>query len=315
MPKCGQIGAMRAALGVSTRSSCRRSGWPGMLSTSTVSPGSAPNTKIGSAPLSTTPSPRWPTRSITRRSITRGLDEKFVVAVAAGDPGRRATAAAPAECSQESANVIADRGVDGAVAHDAFLDVAAAGLELRLDQRNQRRPSFEDFADGRHDELERDEAYVHRGEIRLFGKTRRIKRADVSFLHRDDLAAAAQARMHLIAADVDRVDALCAAQYQDFAEAAGRGADVEADAPRHVEMKMIEGGCKLDAAARHIRMLGLGRDDRGGRNCLRRLAHRHAVGGHQARGNRSLGAGAAFEQAARDQQSICAFSDGHDGRL
>ena len=119
--------------------------------------------------------------------------------------------------------------------------------------------------------------------------------------------------MQLIAADVDRVDALRAAQNQNFGEAAGRGADVEADAPGHVEMKMIERGCKLDAAARHIRMLGRGGDDRGGRNCLRRLAHRHAVGGHQARGNRGLGAGAAFEQAARDQQPICAFSGGHDG--
>ena len=76
---------------------------------------------------------------------------------------------------------------------------------------------------------------------------------------------------------------------------------------------MIERGRKLDAAARHIRMLGLGRDDRGRRNLLRRLAHRHAVGGHQAGGNCGLGAGAAFEQAARDQETIGTFSGGHDG--
>ena len=69
--------------------------------------------------------------------------------------------------------------------------------------------------------------------------------------------------MQLIAADVDRVDAPRAAQNQDFGEAAGRGADVEADTPGHVEMKMIERRCKLDAAARHIGMLGLGCDDRG----------------------------------------------------
>jgi len=76
-------------------------------------------------------------------------------------------------------------------------------------------------------------------------------------------------------------------------------------------MRIIESGCKLDAAARYIRMLGLGGNDRGGRNFLRRLAYRHAVGGHQARGNRGLGAGAAFEQAARDQQAICTFSGVH----
>src|SRR6202023_1861018 len=143
MPKCGQISAMRSALGVSTRRSCRRSGWPGMLSTSTVSPGSAPNTKIGSAPLSTTPSPRWPIRSITRRSTTLRLDKKLAVAVAAKDRRRRDTAGAPAEHSQKGADVVADRGVDGCFAHDAFLDVVAAGLELRLDQREQRCPRFE----------------------------------------------------------------------------------------------------------------------------------------------------------------------------
>src|SRR5580700_3982942 len=153
MPKCGQIGAMRSALGVSTRSSCRRSGWPGMFSTSTVSPGRAPNTKIGSAPLSATPSPRWPIRSITRRSTTLGLDEKFAVAVAAKDRRWRDTADAPAQRSQKSADVAADRGVDGGVAHDALLDIAAAGFELRLDQRNQRRPGFQDFAGSRHDEF------------------------------------------------------------------------------------------------------------------------------------------------------------------
>src|ERR1700720_22402 len=195
MPKCGQIGAMRAELGVSTRSSCRRSGWPGMLSTSTVSPGSAPNTKIGSSLPSTTPSPRWPVRSITRRSTTLGLDKKFAVAVTAKDRRRRDTADAPAERCQEGADVVADSGVDGGVAHDAFLDVAAAGLELRLDQRKERCPRFDHLAGSRHNKLERDEAHVHRGEIRLFGKTRRIEAADIGFLHGDDIAAAAQARM------------------------------------------------------------------------------------------------------------------------
>src|SRR5580704_6139501 len=124
-----------------------------MSSTSTVSPGSAPNTKIGSAPLSATPSPRWPIRSITRRSTTLGLDEKFAIAVAAGDRRRHDTADAPAEPGQEGFDVVADRGVDGRIAHDALLDVAAAGLELRLDQRNQRRPGFQDFAGSRHDEF------------------------------------------------------------------------------------------------------------------------------------------------------------------
>ena len=39
-PKCGQIGAMRSGLALSTVSKFRRSGWPGAGSTVTVSPGS-----------------------------------------------------------------------------------------------------------------------------------------------------------------------------------------------------------------------------------------------------------------------------------
>ncbi len=76
---------------------------------------------------------------------------------------------------------------------------------------------------------------------------------------------------------------------------------------------MIERRRKLDAAARDIRMLGLGLDQRGGGDFLRGLAHRRAVGGDPAGGDRGLRAGAALEQAARDQQAIGALARGHGG--
>ena len=77
--------------------------------------------------------------------------------------------------------------------------------------------------------------------------------------------------MQLPAADIDRVDAPRATLQQDFGEAAGRGADIEADAALQIESKLIEGGGELDAAARYVRMLGRGLDSRRSGNLLRRL--------------------------------------------
>ena len=56
------------------------------------------------------------------------------------------------------------------------------------------------------------------------------ERADVGLFERDDLRSPAQARVQLPAADIDRIDPLRAALEQHLREAAGRGADVEADA-------------------------------------------------------------------------------------
>ena len=74
---------------------------------------------------------------------------------------------------------------------------------------------------------------------------------------------------------------------------------------------MIDCCGKLDAAARHVGMLGFGGDEGGRRNLLRCFAHRHTIGGDTAGGNRGLRSRTAFEQAARDQQAIGAFSAGH----
>ena len=62
-------------------------------------------------------------------------------------------------------------------------------------------------------------------------------RMSVSF-QRDDARLAAQPRMQLTAADIDGIDAARAAREQHLGEAAGRGADVEADAAaRHRSRK------------------------------------------------------------------------------
>src|SRR5580704_4402335 len=96
---------------------------------------------------SATPSPRWPIRSIARCSTTLGLDEEFAVAVAAEDRGGLKAADTPAERGNKGADVLADELVHRFVAHDAFLDMAPRRLELRLDQRDKRRPRGQQLFD------------------------------------------------------------------------------------------------------------------------------------------------------------------------
>ena len=66
-------------------------------------------------------------------------------------------------------------------------------------------------------------------------KSRRIEIADIGLLDGNDIVAAAQPRMQLAAADIDRIDAPRAALEQHFGEAAGRGADIEADAAGDID--------------------------------------------------------------------------------
>src|ERR1043166_531749 len=84
------------------------------------------------------PSPRWPSRSITRRSTTRGPEQELAVAVAARDRRRDDAGDAPAQPRDEARDVLAYGRVHLRVAHDPFLD-AASGFELRLDQRDHPR--------------------------------------------------------------------------------------------------------------------------------------------------------------------------------
>src|ERR1700746_2185492 len=100
------------------------------------------------------PSPRCPRRATTRCSTTMGLDKEFLVAVAAADWRRDRVAHPPLQGGDEPRNVAADRSVNGSVAHDALFDVAAIGLELRLDERNKRGGRFQQPTNTGQHELE-----------------------------------------------------------------------------------------------------------------------------------------------------------------
>src|SRR5215831_10361302 len=76
-------------------------------------------------------------RRNTRGSAPLGCDEELAIAVAAGDGRGHDVGDAPAARPDEGGDVLADRGMNEGIAHDAFLCVTSAGFELRLDQRQE----------------------------------------------------------------------------------------------------------------------------------------------------------------------------------
>src|SRR5262245_53686566 len=105
-------------------------------------------------------------RRNTRGSAALGCDEKLAIAVAARNRRGHDACDAPAERPDEGGDVLADRGVNERIAHDALLCVASAGFELRLDQRQEMRRRPRECERRRQDELERDKAQIGRASCR-----------------------------------------------------------------------------------------------------------------------------------------------------
>src|SRR5918998_4507872 len=109
-----------------------------------------------------TPSPWWPTWSMTRRSLsaTARAHEEFDIAVAAGDRGRKHLDVGAAEGSRECRDVVADVLMHHRVADDAVLGMLPLRLELRLDQRQQMHGGCGERQRHRQHRLQRNEAAV-----------------------------------------------------------------------------------------------------------------------------------------------------------
>src|SRR6266581_4424015 len=90
-------------------------------------------------PAVTTPSPRWPTWSMTRCSVsaTTRTEEEFDVAVTAGDRGWENLDVGAALRGRERRDVVADLLMHHCVADDATLGMLSCRLELWFDQRQQ----------------------------------------------------------------------------------------------------------------------------------------------------------------------------------
>ena len=227
--------------------------------------------------------------------------------------GRIASTVQPSDAG-EGGDVVAHRGMDLRVAHDAFLQVLTSRLELRLDQRDEPAGGRRERERRRQDEPERDEAHIGDDKRGLFGEPRRIERADVGRLDRDDARIGGKPRMQLAASDIDRIDKPRAAFEQRLGESAGRSADIEADAIGDIDRAGVERRRELHAAAGDERMRGRGGERGVAGDFVGGLAYRRAVGADAAGGDRGLRLGAALEQAALDEQPVGAQARGAQAR-
>ena len=148
-----------------------------------------------------------------------------------------------------------DLAVDRRVAHDAVVGAALAGLELRLDQRDDRRRAGASVgATGpRTRSSEMNETSIVARSIGS-GSVAAVSVAGVRPLHRDDARVAPERFGELAATHVESVDARRAALQQDVGEAAGRGTDVEARPSRRVDLERVERRRELVAAAADVRL-------------------------------------------------------------
>src|SRR2546421_7751204 len=127
------------------------------------------------------------------------------------------------------------------IAHDtALADVLAAGLELRLDERDHFAARGEHVENRRQHLLQRYEGHVDHGQRGLVAEQPRVERARFRVLHHDDTRILAQLVVELAAADIHRVDDAGAALQQAVGEAAGRRADVHTDAALEVRAEVLE---------------------------------------------------------------------------
>src|SRR6478735_10538865 len=200
------------------------------------------------------PSPRWPRRLMSSCSVMVRPKQEFSIAVATFDRGGNNRDNAPSERGDKLGDILADAGMERGIAHDAFFHGARTNLELRLDQRNEQGMRFYELYCGRHNQFERNKADINGHKVWPFIEPGGGKAANIGGLERNDLWPGTQCLVKLGASDIDRIDKSRPTAQQYLCESAGRGADIEADAARWIEVKVVKRCRELDAASRHIRV-------------------------------------------------------------
>ena len=153
-----------------------------------------------------------------------------------------------------------DAGVHNRIGHEpALADVLAAGLELRLHERDdlgrpadQRRQHRKNVAQGDERDVDADARDRRAGILQIAGLE--VPRVGV-FDHRH-ARVAAHLPVQLAVAHVERDHMTRAALQPHVGEAAGRRAHVEGDAIGGVDPEGVERRRELDAAAADPRMIG-----------------------------------------------------------
>ena len=134
-----------------------------------------------------------------------------------------------AERGGEGRDVVADFLMHRRVADDAALGMLSRRLELRLDQRQQMHRRRRQRQRHRQHGFQRNEADIDHDDVGPLRQPLALEAADIGLFHRNDPGMAVQRGMQLAAPDIDRKHQAGAVGEQHLGEAAGRGADVEAD--------------------------------------------------------------------------------------
>ncbi|KAG7666462.1 hypothetical protein KSW81_008411 [Nannochloris sp. 'desiccata'] len=155
----------------------------------------------------------------------------------------------------------------GRVAHDSFADALPAGLELRLDQHDERHLGADSGDDGRQNERERDEAQVGDHEVdRLggrycspahLGKPFCRQRSSVLALDDDHARVGPQRRIELPVPDIERDHAPRAALEQHLREAARRSAEVECVSASDIEPGRIKCSRELEGRPADVAVISV----------------------------------------------------------
>src|SRR5262249_10582645 len=145
-----------------------------------------------------------------------------------------------------------------------------------------------------------------------WAELRRIDGAYVGAFPGNHFASPAQARVQLPTPDVDRVNKPCTACNQNLGKPAGRSPNVETHLTGWIEMKVVERGNEFSSSTRDPMLLRRCIQHRVGEHFLGRLGYDEPIGGDPAGSNCGLRLGAAFKQAALDQQTINANAFGHE---
>ncbi len=193
-----------------------------------------------------------------------------------------------------------------AIAHDALAHLVPAGLELRLDQRQQAVRVREHAHERRQHERQGDERDVDDGEgSRGPGQVAGSQETGVDALQDGHALVGPQPLVQLPAADVERGHVRRAGLQQAVGEAAGRGADVEAArAPRRRSPKAASAVASLsppretNAGPWSTSSSALSRDRRP------RLRDDAAVDAHAPGHHERLGAAAGLGEPALVEQLI-----------
>src|SRR5829696_3565565 len=194
-----------------------------------------------------------------------------------------------------------DAGMDGGVADNAFRRIAAAGLELRLDQHDRLPAGAREGERRRQRLVDADEGHVCDDEVRRVRQLGDL--AGVRPLEHGDPRIFADPGVQLSVADVERDHARCPALEQDVGEAAGRGAEVQGVTVRGVDPERVEAVCELLAAARDEARRALHLE----RGVLGELLAGLRMAGHKTGKNERLRLGASLREPALDQEHVEPF--------